>query len=508
MTTTKASCADTKIVAMYLPQFHEVMENDEWWGKGFTEWTAVTRATPLFKDHKQPKVPLNNNYYDLLNYETLAWQAALMKKYNVDGICIYHYWFKNGRKILEKPSENILLWSKLDINYCFSWANETWSRTWSNLQDGNAWSSKYEKLKDRQDNGILLEQRYGDIEDWRKHFYYLLPFFCDERYIKIDGKPVFMFYKTKNISCLENMIECWNDLAVQHGFPGIYTIGNEPRGAQKECIDEIFLAEPANAMRNCVPSKKNGVNCYNYDEVWKNILGIKDEKLVNIGAFVNYDDTARHGKKGSVIEGFTVEKFKKYLTDLLVINKKNGRKITFINAWNEWGEGMYLEPDSEFHYGCLEAIREARQKEEKIEDINNFGKEYFLKTISNNDADDKNNSLIHILDNWLKIKESGICLKQKMEKYKGKKVAIYGYGILGKHLLEELKGTEFAPAYVIDQRDLYIGNIETYRPDDKWPKVDIVIVTAFYEYGYIYKLIREKTVNTEIISLEHMICEL
>ena len=135
---------NSKIMAFYLPQFHRVPENDEWWGKGFTEWTAVKGAAPLFEGHYQPRVPLNHNYYNLLEHDTMAWQANLMKKYSIDGVCIYHYWFENGRRILEKPAENLLKWTDISMPFCFCWANETWSRTWEKLADANVWSIMYE----------------------------------------------------------------------------------------------------------------------------------------------------------------------------------------------------------------------------------------------------------------------------------------------------------------------------------------------------------------------------
>ena len=153
-----------KIISMYLPQFHRVKENDEWWGEGFTEWTAVKQADSLFDGHYQPRIPLNGNYYDLLDKETMQWQADLMKKYGIDGQCIYHYWFKEGRQILEKPAQNLLKWTDIDMPFCFCWANESWARTWSGLKNTNAWSAKQEPKKQGDHNGLLLEQYYGTEE--------------------------------------------------------------------------------------------------------------------------------------------------------------------------------------------------------------------------------------------------------------------------------------------------------------------------------------------------------
>ena len=233
-----------RVIAMYLPQFHRVAENDEWWGKGFTEWTAVRAAEPLFDGHNQPRKPLDENYYDLLKKSTMQQQAALMKTYNIFGMCFYHYWFKDGRKILEKPAENLLRWKDIDMPFCFSWANESWTRTWSKFNDNtNAWSSIFEKGKtDETDNGILLEQKYGDEKSWYQHFMYLLPFFLDSRYIRIENKPVFVFYKPISITCLQTMILYWNQLACENGLEGIYFVGTNV--CYTEELNAVIQQEP------------------------------------------------------------------------------------------------------------------------------------------------------------------------------------------------------------------------------------------------------------------------
>ena len=166
-----------KIIAFYLPQFHNIPENDEWWGNGFTEWTNVKKAKPIFEGHQQPKVPLNNNYYNLLDDNVKVWQADLAKKYGVYGFCYYHYWF-NGKMLLEKPMEQMLENKEVDIPFCISWANEPWTKAWVG-----------------DEKKMLIAQEYGQEEEWKEHFMYLLPFFKDERYIKKDGKPFFIFYR-------------------------------------------------------------------------------------------------------------------------------------------------------------------------------------------------------------------------------------------------------------------------------------------------------------------------
>ena len=166
-----------RIIAFYLPQFHSIPENDEWWGEGFTEWANMKAAKSLFEGHNQPRIPLNNNYYNLLDDSTMEWQVDLAKKYGVYGFCFYHYWF-DGRMLLQKPMENMLKNQNINFPYCISWANEAWTNAWKS--DENA--------------RTLIAQRYGNTKEWKEHFDYLLQFFMDENYIKEDGKPLFIMY--------------------------------------------------------------------------------------------------------------------------------------------------------------------------------------------------------------------------------------------------------------------------------------------------------------------------
>ncbi|MCD7820315.1 MAG: glycoside hydrolase family 99-like domain-containing protein, partial [Lachnospiraceae bacterium] len=171
-----------KIIPFYLPQFHTIPENDKWWGKGFTEWTNVRKAVPLFEGHQQPKLPLGDHFYNLLDDETKIWQAELAKQYGIFGFCYYHYWFKNGKRLLEKPAEQMLKNKDIDLPFCFCWANENWSRNW----DGG-------------NHEIIMAQEYGGKREWEMHFQYLLPFFRDKRYITMNGKPLFIIYKPEQI---------------------------------------------------------------------------------------------------------------------------------------------------------------------------------------------------------------------------------------------------------------------------------------------------------------------
>ena len=192
-----------KIIAFYLPQFHNIPENDEWWGNGFTEWTNVKKAKPLYEGHMQPRVPLGGNYYNLLDDNVKIWQADLAKKYGVYGFCYYHYWF-NGKMLLEKPMEQMLANKEVDIPFCICWANEPWTKAWVG-----------------DERKLLIAQEYGQEEEWKQHFMYLLPFFKDERYITKDGKPLFVFYRPDIVPCMKEMIETWDKLAKENGLSGI-----------------------------------------------------------------------------------------------------------------------------------------------------------------------------------------------------------------------------------------------------------------------------------------------
>lgn len=498
-----------KILAMYLPQFHRVKENDEWWGEGFTEWVTVKKANRLYDGHKQPNIPYNDNYYNLLEKSVFEWQADLVKKSGIDGVCIYHYWFEKGKQILEKPAELLLQWNDIELPFCFSWANETWARTWSNLTDKNVWASSFENTKGSKESGILLEQKYGGIDDWKSHFEYLLTFFKDSRYIKIDNKPVIAIHKANDMHCLENMVEVWNNLAISNGFSGIYVVGNALRGSQRESCDSIFVCQPGTAMQLCSSTEKNGVQCYDYDEVWKNILSQTMSEKATMGAFVGYDDTPRHGTFGSVIENGSPEKFEKYMRMLVEKNRKNGSDLMFINAWNEWGEGMYLEPDTENEQKYIEALSrivlnkqqndESYDKAVKSEDSVMY--ELFYKKQFQLDRE---KHLEKILDKWMKLRENEISL---FSEYKNKKIIIYGYGLLGKHLIFDLKMDDIEPICIIDRNVNVDSEYTVLSPEEEWPKADLFVVSATFDYGYIYRRIKQRVSDAYIVSLEHMIFE-
>lgn len=170
-----------KVVALYLPQFHKVPENEAWWGKDFTDWVSTKNGFPVYKDHYQPHIPLNKNYYDLLDKNTMQWQSELMRKYQIDGFCFYHYWFNDDKQMLEKPAQNLLKWDDIDMPFCFCWANMSWARSWAKMKDADFWINEDEITTAEYGKALLIEQTYGEKANWEKHFNYLLKFFMDSR---------------------------------------------------------------------------------------------------------------------------------------------------------------------------------------------------------------------------------------------------------------------------------------------------------------------------------------
>lgn len=347
--------SNLKFIAFYLPQFHQIKENDEWWGEGFTEWTNTRKALPLFENHRQPREPLNDNYYNLAQLDASKWQSELLEKYNVYGLCYYHYWF-NGKLLLEKPMELLLNNKDIDTRFCISWANEPWTRNW----DGGNYS-------------VLMPQNYGKKEDWKLHFDYLLPFFKDERYIKVDGKPLFILYASVEISNCEEMMSYWQKLAEENGLSGLY-IAETLNSKRNQNIPNLTSSEACiefeptlTLFGGYTPWNEhkfifNSLHQFSYDDVWKKMLDRKSaygNKEKFCGAFVDWDNSPRVGLRASVCIGSTPEKFKTYLSSLVqkCIDEKNDRFV-FINAWNEWAEGAYLEPDKYNSYNYLQAIKD------------------------------------------------------------------------------------------------------------------------------------------------------
>jgi hypothetical protein len=369
-----------KIFAYYFPQFYTIPENDFHWGEGFTDWVNVRNSKPLFEGHYQPRVPLDNNYYDQSLPSVIANQAKIAKKYGVDGFSFYHYWF-DGQLVLGKPAENFLEQKDLDLEFCFTWANETWSKRW--IGD---------------DTTIIFQQNHTlNTSDWDEHFDYLYKFFIDARYLKKDNKPVFQIYNPALLDKCSEMFSYWDELAKKKGFSGMYYTGIavsehskeglydsydaildfEPRYVYNNSINKdksIFssnffqrfrnLPEPILNLLTKVRHKATRSEKIQYKEITKLInesqKGIPTNKTRFYGAFVGWDNTPRYNNRSKIYLGATPKEFSIHIEERL--NNMEEDSILFINAWNEWSEGAYLEPDEKHGYEYLEALQAVKNK--------------------------------------------------------------------------------------------------------------------------------------------------
>lgn len=356
-----------KVLAFVLPQFHAIPENDEWWGEGFTEWTNVRKARPLFPGHRQPRVPAHGRYYNLLDPATQDWQAQLARDHGLYGFCYYHYWFR-GKRLLEKPVELLLQRGKPDFPFCFAWANEPWTRAW----DGG-------------EREVLMPQEYGNEEDWRQHFACLLRFFRDPRYIRVEGKPMLLIYRSGSIEAAESMFKLWRSLAERAGLPGLHIVSMLtafPADSRRELFDAFAEFEPCYTQekRPAFWGRKKErfyrkwyranlryfgrivgpTNSYDYGSLWQGIVAREMRERVYPGAFVDWDNTPRRGlERGLVMRNMKPRIFASAFRAQLRKASRAGAPFLFINAWNEWAEGTYLEPDEARGTFFLEAIRSA-----------------------------------------------------------------------------------------------------------------------------------------------------
>lgn len=492
-----------KVLAIYLPQYYETEDNNLWWGKGFTDWESVKRAEKCFPGHMAPWKPLNDYYYDLSNVDSLKWQADIALNNGIDGFAFYHYYFKDGKKELEKPAEILLRHPEIEMPFCFNWASESWIRSWSKIS-GNVWSDKFENSANESDLGVLVEQDYGDETAWKTHFEYLLPFFQDKRYIRIDDKPVFIFYRPRDIKCLDKMVGVWRRMAVDAGLNGVYFIGVNVNASLVN-LDASLLYEPRNAITKMnelsLAKNKMGVRCFEYSDAWDCILKSQPYKgcKTYFTGISGYDDTPRRGKSGECLIHNTPNVFQEKLEKLLTKSIQCGNELVFINAWNEWGEGMHLEPDELYGYEYLKAVNNAKGKVEHsnmslsfnsyVEDTNEEEKKALLYDV------EKYKSFLEIFDKWLYLKRSNSFSIVDFLKEKGiESVAIYGFGLIGKQLYNELIDDNVNVVYGIDRYVGQYGNdLTIYRPeDDQWAETDAIIVTA-YEEEKVYEYIKPKT---------------
>lgn len=363
-----------KIIAFYLPQFHAIPENDEWWGEGFTEWTNVKNGVPLFQGHNQPKVPMGGQYYNLLDDNVKEWQVSLAKDNGIYGFCFYHYWF-GGKLMLQKPVEQYLANQTLKLPFCLCWANPEWTKIWAG-----------------EGSKVLIGQDYGDESQWEQHLQYLLPFFRDDRYIKENGKPLLVIYTPAEIPCLKDMIIYIRKRMKEEGFDGIklayqYYVSPSEDKEIRPLFDYCIKFQPIYALQEIEGQNQKGrflsvlrridglyqkifrrtlsdflkkVRCTDYDLVWKTILAQQPEEKDIPGAVVDWDNTPRRGKAGRVFLGATPDKFKEYMKKLIKKAQNEYKtEYIFVTAWNEWSEGSYLEPDENNGDAYLKAIKQA-----------------------------------------------------------------------------------------------------------------------------------------------------
>lgn len=376
-----------RIIALYLPQFHPIPENDKWWGPGFTEWTNVAKAKPLFKGHHQPRIPADLGFYDLRVSETREQQAELAKEAGIEGFCYYHYWFGNGRQLLERPFNEVVSSKNPDYPFCICWANHTWSN--------KTWESKSAMQKD----SVLIKQEYPGKEDDIAHFMSLLPAFQDKRYITVDGKLLFVIYSVFDFPHIDKFIETWRSLAKEHGLPGFHFVGMAPSTltfkvgkdgkhertlpnleSSKEIYDAVLdmgfdavnsfgkrrgemLYEGKwknlfkTAMRHIgIPA---GSQKYDYEKTVANYFAPEDSwENVYPTILPQWDRTPRVASQDGVYINATPEKFARHILQAkeMIKNKEKEHQILFLKSWNEWGEGNYVEPDLLYGHGFLDAI--------------------------------------------------------------------------------------------------------------------------------------------------------
>jgi len=353
-----------RVIAFYLPQFHPTPSNDVWWGKGFTEWTNVCKARRLFRGHYQPHIPADLGFYDLRLKETRQAQAEMAKEYGIEGFCYYHYWFGNGRRELERPFDEVLESGEPGFPFMLCWANESWHEKFWN-KDGASVTK------------LLVEQRYEGEEDHTKHFYSLLPAFRDPRYMKVDGKPMFMIFRPLGFAEVSAFIDLWQRLAKENGLGGLYFIGQTTE--YERDADAIFDKgfDAVNTVRLFDVRKHSGLVRRRYRKLFRAFFHIpfaykystakkyfitEYEKRENVFPTVipNWDHTPRSGKNGFVLTGSTPRLFGQSVREAVdaVREKAEDKRLIFVKSWNEWGEGNHLEPDLKFGRGYLEELRD------------------------------------------------------------------------------------------------------------------------------------------------------
>lgn len=335
-----------KLVALYLPQFHPIPENDAWWGRGFTEWTNVAQARPLFDGHYQPHIPADLGFYDLRVAQTRQAQADLARQYGIGAFCYYHYWFA-GRRLLERPFNEVLASGEPDFPFCLCWANQTWTGIWHGAPDR-----------------VLIEQTYPGREDVIRHFHALLSAFHDKRYLRHRGKPLFVIFQPLELPDSRRFVELWQRLAVDHGLAGIHFAGVTWDWNWNHRAAGFDAALPLKHLplltRRQKPSPGRPT-IYQYRDVKPCAIPSAVTGRTHYPCVLpNWDNTPRCGADGLVLHDSTPELFRSEVRRAFDWSRRRPaeERIVFIKAWNEWAEGNHLEPDLRHGHGYLEVIRQ------------------------------------------------------------------------------------------------------------------------------------------------------
>lgn len=357
--------SQVKVLAINLPQFHPFPENDNWWGKGFTEWTNVVGAKPLFKGHNQPQLPADNGFYDLRLPESREIQAKMAADYNIDGFCYYHYWF-GGTRLMKEPIDQILESQNPDFPFCYFWANESWSRRWMG-----------------EEKDVLIAQSYSESDDY-EHANWLVKSFKDKRYITVGGRPLFLIYKPFDLPHPQKTFSIFEEVCAENNIPKPFFVASNSHNIEINPMEIGFDAAIHFQTRHTVLSEF-WIDGFTIKRFARNILkgvlnptlklysykkykqAIKKFKITYDGfpcVLVGFDNTARRGKKAIILDGQNVADFKESLMEAKQIAEKmpQNQQIVFINAWNEWAEGNHLEPCSTFGHSFLQAVKDVFSK--------------------------------------------------------------------------------------------------------------------------------------------------
>ena len=371
--TSKPTAKDIQVLAFYLPQYHPISENNQWFGEGFTEWTNVGKAKPLFRTHYQPLVPADLGYYDLRLPQVRAKQAELAKEAGVAAFCYYHYWFGNGKQLLDMPLKEVTRLGEPDFPFCICWANHTWYN--------KTWNSERSVL----DMVPIMPQKYPGADDWDAHFYALLDTFRDKRYYRINGKLVWVFYHVADIPDAEKMMERWDELAAKEGLGGFYymsyvdDVQDLDNPAHRLCKDVILSCkENITSVGNTTSTRKFArfiqslfsqllhipLGVYRYSRVRKKLLDSRfaDEDVVPV-LYPNWDNTARRKMGATVLHEATPDQFYLHCKEVFALMRGKKNRVVFLKSWNEWGEGNYMEPCLRYGHGYIRALRKALEEE-------------------------------------------------------------------------------------------------------------------------------------------------